>query len=59
MPGDGDEYISTSGGEASSVQGGKTKPVRRFTSEELSRLNEPHNAHIAVRGKVLFFIMFD
>ena len=25
---------------------------RKFTWKELSRLNEPHNAHIAYRGKV-------
>lgn len=26
--------------------------VRKFTWRELSKLNEPHNAHIAYRGKV-------
>ena len=27
-------------------------PTRKFTWRELSKLNEPHNAHVAYRGKV-------
>lgn len=27
--------------------------VRKFTWRDLSKLNKPHNAHIAYRGKVL------
>ena len=30
----------------------KTKPLRKFTWQELSQLNGRHNAHVAVRGKV-------
>ena len=28
--------------------------VRKFTWKELSQLNKPENAHVAVRGKVRF-----
>ena len=53
MPGDGDEPITTSGAPDDAQGGGPdVKPVRRFTWRELSKLNEPHNAHVAVRGKV-------
>ena len=31
---------------------GQASPAHKFTWEELSRLNERHNAHVAVRGKV-------
>ena len=43
MPGDGDEVRASERREPG---------VRKFTWEELSKLNERHNAHIAVRGKV-------
>ena len=26
--------------------------IRKFTWKELSKFNEPHNAHVAYRGKV-------
>jgi hypothetical protein len=53
MPGDGDDPFSTSGTPDDAQGGGPdVKPVRRFTWRELSKLNEPHNAHVAVRGKV-------
>ena len=54
MPGDGDEPLAASGASDHDAQGGgpDVKPVRRFTWRELSKLNEPHNAHVAVRGKV-------
>ena len=50
MPGDGDEPFAV----PDDAQGGgpDVKPVRHFTWKELSKLNEPHNAHVAVRGKV-------
>ena len=40
--------------EETSVQKGgqNERPVRRFTWKELSKLNKPENAHVAVRGKV-------
>ena len=51
MPGGYDESIR--GSEGSSEGAVRSEPgVRKFTWEELSRLNEPHNAHVAVRGKV-------
>ena len=31
---------------------GIAKPVKKFTWKELSLLNTPENAHVAVRGKV-------
>ena len=46
MPG-GSEDIRESESAVRSASG-----VRKFTWEELSKLNEPHNAHVAVRGKV-------
>ena len=53
MPGDGDEPFTASGTPDDAQGGGPdVKPVRRFTWRELSKLNEPHNAHVAVRGKV-------
>lgn len=52
MPGDGDEPFATNVTPGSQEGGPDVKPVRRFTSKELSKLNEPHNAHVAVRGKV-------
>ena len=33
--------------------------VRKFTWKELSKLNEPHNAHVAYRGKVSLYIYID
>lgn len=53
MPGDGDEPFAASA-NSDDTKGGDpdVKPVRRFTWKELSKLNEPHNAHVAVRGKV-------
>ena len=53
MPWDGDEPFTASSA-SDDVQGGgpDMKPVRRFTWRELSKLNELHNAHVAVRGKV-------
>ncbi|XP_064391461.1 uncharacterized protein LOC135339316 [Halichondria panicea] len=52
MPGEGDYTDTVREDETSTVNGDKAKPVRRFTWQELSQLNEPHNAHVAVRGKV-------
>lgn len=42
----------TSEGEEGLKGNGVGKPVRRFTSEQLRKLNKPENAHVAVRGKV-------
>ena len=52
MPGDGDEPFAASVTPDTQGAGPDVKPVRRFTWRELSQLNEPHNAHVAVRGKV-------
>ena len=52
MPGEGDYTDTVREDKTSTVNGDKAKPVRRFTWQELSQLNEPHNAHVAVRGKV-------
>ena len=53
MPGDGDHVdVSSEKDQSSSVRGASDKPVRRFTSKELQQLNQPHNAHVAIRGKV-------
>ena len=30
--------------------------VRKFTSKELSQLNQRHNAHVAYRGKVPIYV---
>jgi cytochrome b involved in lipid metabolism len=46
MPGEGDGVPAS----ASAVQ--SDPGVRKFTWEELSKLNQRHNAHVAVRGKV-------
>ena len=61
MPEDGDEPFTASSAPDHDVQGGDpdVKPVRRFTWKELSKLNEPHNAHVAVRGKVGGDVNFD
>lgn len=49
MPGGADEVLlNGSGGEAVHSE----SPARKFTWEELSKLNQRHNAHVAVRGKV-------
>ena len=34
------------------ASGDPLQPVTKFTWEDLSKLNRPHNAHVAVRGKV-------
>ena len=53
MPGDGDEpFVNSASPDRQEGGGSDVKPVRRFTWKELSTLNEPHNAHVAVRGKV-------
>ena len=56
MPPPDDEVVTGQGSSTSGeerVSGGDSKkPVRYFTSEELRKLNRPHNAHVAVRGKV-------
>ena len=47
MPGDGNEAAN------GAREAMKCDPApRRFTWEELSKLNGRHNAHVAVRGKV-------
>ena len=47
MPGDGDEDVGMS------AQGeGMEQPAKKFTWQELSKLNSRHNAHVAYRGKV-------
>ena len=38
---------------ATSNEAASVKSVRHFTWRELSRLNRPDNAHVAVRGKVI------
>ena len=56
MPGDGAEGGGEIGGSDRAVRSEsavRSEPgVRTFSWEELSKLNEPHNAHVAVRGKV-------
>ena len=54
MPGDGEEVtaVKRSAPEAPIAGSGDGRPVRRFTSKELRELNQPHNVHVAVRGKV-------
>ena len=48
-----DDEVVTPAKEASLPGEGGGKPARRFTWKELSLLNTPENAHVAVRGKVL------
>lgn len=57
MPGDGEELTSVkqSSPEAPITGSGDGRPVRRFTSNELRELNQPHNVHVAVRGKVYYW----
>jgi len=50
MPGEGDNLLA--GEDASGVAVQRDPGVRKFTWEELSKLNQRHNAHVAVRGKV-------
>lgn len=54
MPGDGDTLTTTvlTDETTYSVKPDRAEPVRKFTWRELSKLNQPHNAHVAVRGKV-------
>ena len=49
MPGDGDEL--TAADRTTAVRSSEPG-ARQFTWEELSKLNQRHNAHVAVRGKV-------
>ncbi len=44
----------SSGKESSGKEFSSTskKPVKKFTWKQLSELNRPENAHVAVRGKV-------
>lgn len=52
-PEDGVATSASTSDSQESVAGEKNgKPVRYFTWKELSRLNRPENAHVAVRGKV-------
>ena len=52
-PPDDDTVTGPAGTQESSVSDRtKGKPVRYFTWKELSTLNRPENAHVAVRGKV-------
>ena len=46
MPGDGE--VACAGESAVQSEPG----VKKFTWQELSKLNQRHNAHAAVRGKV-------
>ena len=46
MPGDGE--VACAGESAVQSEPG----VKKFTWQELSKLNQRHNAHVAVRGKV-------
>lgn len=39
-------------GSATNGCGAVGRVPRKFTWKELSKLNEPHNAHVAYRGKV-------
>ena len=51
MPGDGDE--APAGGDGAAGHAVRSEPgLRKFTWEELSKLNQRHNAHVAARGKV-------
>lgn len=50
MPGDGDEVLATDSTAGETVR--SDPGVRKFTWKELSKLNQRHNAHVAVRGKV-------
>lgn len=57
MPGDGEEPTTTkrstpAADEHPLAGSGDGRPVRRFTSKELRELNQPHNIHVAIRGKV-------
>ena len=38
--------------EATSARSNGCHGARKFTWKDLSKLNKPHNAHIAYRGKV-------
>ena len=46
------ESNDTINGSASTNGSGSVGVPRKFTWRELSKLNEPHNAHVAYRGKV-------
>ena len=50
MPGEGDD-VHTGRSTLESVTQ-RDPGVRKFTWQQLSKLNQPHNAHVAVRGKV-------
>ena len=50
MPGVETAVLSAASERLNSVQAESV--VRKFTWEELSKLNQRHNAHVAVRGKV-------
>lgn len=53
MPEDGDEGLAIASVDKSSEEAVQSDVVtRKFTWEELSKLNQRHNAHVAVRGKV-------
>lgn len=52
MPGDGDEALESAGINNPSEAVQSDVVTRKFTWEELSKLNQRHNAHVAVRGKV-------
>ena len=59
MPPPPDDDVMTSGNDETSMSGKSGgKPVRYFTSKELSQLNRPENAHVAVRGKVCILVFF-
>ena len=52
MPGDGDGALVSASSDNSSEAVQSDVVTRKFTWEELSKLNQRHNAHVAVRGKV-------
>ncbi len=50
MPGEGDDVRSGRSNPEYVMQ--RDPGVRKFTWQQLSKLNQRHNAHVAVRGKV-------
>jgi len=50
MPGEGDDVRSGRSNPENVMQ--RDLGVRKFTWQQLSKLNQRHNAHVAVRGKV-------
>ena len=47
-----DRAVINHGSHATNGSGSLDRVPHKFTWKELSKLNEPHNAHVAYRGKV-------